>query len=59
MSAMKCTECGTRLADDEFRYRDHPLCCECMSALCSWFLDGGMVEAPDQFAHLVTPDLVA
>jgi hypothetical protein len=50
---MKCAHCGTRLRNDEFRYRDMPLCCECMSALCSWFLDGGMAEVPELFADLV------
>jgi hypothetical protein len=47
-----CAECGTRLSEQEFAYRDQPLCCECMAAVCSWFLDGGFLTDPDMFAHL-------
>jgi hypothetical protein len=51
--AMTCENCGARNAD-EFRFREHPLCCECTSALCSWFLDGGMETDPEMFGHLLT-----
>jgi hypothetical protein len=37
----------------EFSFRDHWFCCECMSALCSWFLDGGTIEEPDMFANVL------
>jgi hypothetical protein len=48
----RCHHCGTRTGDDPFIYRGFEFCCECMSALCSWFLDGGMSEAPEMFAYL-------
>lgn len=51
---MRCEQCGTRLDGPPFDYRGHSLCCECMSAFCSWLLDGGMAEDPDLFAWLVT-----
>jgi hypothetical protein len=47
---MHCENCGAR--SPEFRYLEHWLCCECMAALCSWFLDGGFRDDPDLFAHL-------
>ena len=52
---MSCDHCEqTREAD--FSYNGHLLCCECMSELCSWFLDGGMVDNPEQFAYLLTDE---
>jgi hypothetical protein len=45
-----CEHCGHRGAD--FSYRGHHYCCECMSELTSWLLDGGIVENPDQFPEL-------
>lgn len=54
---MRCDECGTRLDAHPFRYDDWSFCCECMAALCSWFLEGGTVEDPNMFAHLnIHPD---
>lgn len=50
-SDRRCSHCDTRGGD--FAYKDQPLCCECMTELCSWFLDGGQVEAPDLFAYLL------
>jgi hypothetical protein len=50
-SRTRCEHCGAGGAD--FAYKGHALCCECMSELTSWFLDGGMAEAPEQFDHLV------
>lgn len=46
----RCAHCDTRLSGNEFSYQGQPLCCECMSTLTSWFLDGGQCENPDQFA---------
>jgi hypothetical protein len=46
---VRCEHCETRL-DVPFEYGGHRFCCECMSALCSWLLDGGQVEAPELFA---------
>jgi hypothetical protein len=47
----RCEHCDSRGAD--FTYHGHRFCCECMSELCSWLLDGGMAEHPDQFAYLL------
>ena len=45
-----CDHCDTRLDQhDNFVYRGHNYCCQCMSALCSWFLDGGFITDPDMF----------
>lgn len=54
---MKCEHCDQE-RDPEFSYNGHRFCCECMSELCSWFLDGGQVENPDQFAYVLdlTPE---
>jgi hypothetical protein len=49
---MRCRFCETRLGEYPFHYGDLLFCCECMSALCSWFLDGGTVTDPDMFAAL-------
>ena len=46
---MRCSNCDTRRDGPPFWYADRPWCCECMSALCSWFLDGGTVTDPDLF----------
>lgn len=47
---MKCEHCDSRLNEgDSFIHRGHHLCCECMSMLCSWLLDGGTVEEPELF----------
>jgi hypothetical protein len=46
-----CEECGARNA--EFRYLEHFLCCGCMEVLVSWFMEGGQVEEPEMFSHLV------
>ena len=51
---MKCDHCGATGAD--FGYNGSTLCCECMSELCSWFLDGGWRENPDQFAYLISDE---
>jgi hypothetical protein len=48
-----CWLCGARLGGDPFQFRDLALCCECMSALCSWLLDGGLVENPELFAPVL------
>ncbi len=47
---MKCEHCEAR--NPEFSYLGHAFCCECMSELCSWFLDGGQQENPEQFAYI-------
>jgi hypothetical protein len=52
---MRCAHCDTRIEEGEpFSFRGHHFCCECMLTLCSWFLDGGRVEDPDQFAYVMT-----
>jgi hypothetical protein len=47
----KCEHCQSSGAD--FTFHGHDLCCECMAELCSWLLDGGMAQNPDQFAYLL------
>lgn len=44
----RCANCGTTGAD--FAHHGRAFCCECMSALCSWLLDGGTVDSPGLFA---------
>jgi hypothetical protein len=44
----KCDNCGGRGAD--FAHNGHDFCAECMSALISWLLDGGITEDPEIFA---------
>lgn len=46
---MKCDHCSTRIAGEPFTHEGLSLCCECMSELCSWLLDGGFLANPDQF----------
>ena len=50
----KCDHCEGTGAD--FDFNGHQFCCECMSELTSWILDGGMVENPDQFAYVLSPN---
>jgi hypothetical protein len=57
---MFCDHCKTRIGGamgggsdpTPFRYGDWSFCCECMSQLCSWFLDGGITADPELFAYL-------
>lgn len=46
----ECDHCGRGGGD--FAYAGHCFCCECMLSLCSWILEGGMVEEPDMFDYL-------
>jgi hypothetical protein len=46
-----CESCGSHVSQP-FVYEGHEFCCECMGALVSWFLDGGMVDDPHQFAYV-------
>jgi hypothetical protein len=51
---MNCSYCNTRLGDQaEFVFCGWEFCCGCMADLCSWFLDGGTVLAPDMFAYVL------
>lgn len=52
---MKCEHCETRISGKPFDHNGHHLCCECMSELTSWFLDGGMIANPVQFSEIVDP----
>jgi hypothetical protein len=54
----RCECCALGIHRQQFTYDGHALCCECMSALCSWFLDGGQVEAPEMFADIVETEAV-
>lgn len=51
---MRCSNpmCEAWLNRAEFTYLDRPFCCGCMSAICSWLLDGGVREDPALFASL-------
>lgn len=53
---MRCAHCEARLADDPFTWRGLNFCCECMSALTSWLLDGGTTEDPALFPELAQPE---
>lgn len=51
---MRCEHCDTRIENAEpFTFRGTQLCCECMSSLTSWLLDGGIEEDPDMFAYVM------
>jgi len=50
---MRCEHCDTRIEDNKpFKYEGFDFCCECMSAFCSWFLDGGIAADPEQFGYV-------
>lgn len=52
---LHCYHCDTALGHQKpFRYNDFDFCCECMAALCSWFLDGGLREDPEMFRYALT-----
>lgn len=53
---MHCEHCGT--GRQEFFFNGHGFCCECMSELCSWFLDGGCFENLGQFAYALDAEEV-
>jgi hypothetical protein len=56
IGAGRCAHCDTRIERSEpFTFRDHEFCCECMMSLCSWLLDGGMVEEPAMFSYVLEP----
>jgi hypothetical protein len=38
--------------------RGADFCCNCMSMLCSWFLDGGVTEDPEIFAYIDAADVL-
>lgn len=56
-SGLPCDHCGSKHGAD-FLFHGSRFCCECMSSLTSWLLDGGMVEEPDLFAYVLDDDLV-
>ena len=50
----RCSNCDSHFAeDDTFEYRGFHFCTECVSELASWFLDGGIVENPEQFGWVL------
>lgn len=52
---MRCEHCDTRV-QVPFEYEGRRFCCNCMSEFCSWLLDGGWIENPDQFPGIVATE---
>lgn len=51
---MNCYECENTIEDYKpFQYGNFDFCTLCMSALCSWFLDGGIDKDPEMFGYVL------
>lgn len=44
-----CDHCGSSGGD--FRHHEHNFCCECISALTSWLLEG-VADDPELFSYV-------
>lgn len=57
LTGARCEDCDTALTEaTTFTHQGFTFCTNCVSAVASWYLDGGETDDPNLFAYLRSGD---